>query len=285
MKGKFVTAVVVIAVLAGIVGINQFEPNRKTQEQYEAQLEAQRELEEIAALEDDGSDGNLITGDMLEIAMKQAEERKAEREANAGDYTVRFECSNGDFVIEVESELAPLGAAQFKKAVKDGVYDGARFFRVISGALVQFGISGDPEKSAIWHKRMIKDDPVKGSNTRGTISFATSGPDSRTSQVFINFRDNTQYDGMGFAPFGKVIEGMDVLEAVYSKDGQNPDQGAIRRKGNAYLESAYPNLDYINKAILNKDEAAEAAEEAAVEGYQEPEVDDEGAEVNEEEAA
>lgn len=264
MKGKFVTAAVVIAVLAGIVGINQFEPQRKTQEQYEAQLAVMQELEEIAALEDDGSGGRLISSDMVEVAKAQAKVEMAEKKANAGDYTVRFECSNGDFVIEVESGLAPLGAAQFKKAVRDGVYDGARFFRVIAGALVQFGISGDPEKSAVWRKRTIEDDPVKGSNTRGTISFATSGPDSRTTQVFINFRENTQYDQMGFAPFGKVIEGMDVLEAIYSKDGQNPNQGVIQRKGNEYLESAYPNLDYINKATLIKDDAAEAVVEEEV---------------------
>jgi peptidyl-prolyl cis-trans isomerase A (cyclophilin A) len=266
MKGKFLTPIVVVVVVGAIVAINQFEPQRTTQEQYDAQMEAQRELDEIAELEVD-STPILTSEQILEYAVEKADEIMKDREATGGDYSVRVECSNGNFTIEVESALAPLGAAQFKRAIMDGVYDEARFFRVVPGFVVQFGISGDPEKSSVWREKKIEDDPVKTGNTRGTICFATSGANSRTTQVFISYGDNSNLDGMGFAPFGRVVEGMDVVDAIYSRDGQNPDQGAIQSKGNVYLNSAYPNLDYIKKVvILGEGDDAEDAETESSEG-------------------
>ncbi len=171
-------------------------------------------------------------------------------------YKAKFETPKGDFVIEVNPEWAPLGAAQFKEIVEDGVFNDARFFRVIEGFMVQFGIAGDPEVSAKWRNKQIKDDPTKASNTRGMVTYAMAGPDTRTSQIFINFGNNSSLDGQGFAPFGKVIEGMDVVDALYSgygegaPGGRGPAQGRIQSEGNEYLKADFPELDYIKKATI-----------------------------------
>lgn len=249
MKGKLATLVVVIAVIGAIIGLNSVEPQRRTQLQLEERMKAEYELEEIRKAEAKAA-SREANAKLFEDTLASGRERAEELKSLKGDFTAKFECSNGDFVIEVDSVLAPIGALRFKEAIKAGVYDGARFFRVVPGFVAQFGIPGDPEMSAVWSQKKIKDDPVVASNTRGTISFATSGPNSRTTQVFINFGDNANLDAMGFAPFGRVTEGMDVVDSIYSKDGQNPDQGAIQRKGNEYLESAYPNLDYIKKVTI-----------------------------------
>ncbi len=172
-------------------------------------------------------------------------------------YQVKFETSKGDFTVEVHPEWAPLGAAQFKEIVEDGVFNDARFFRVIEGFMVQLGIAGDPEVSAKWRNKQIKDDPTTQSNTRGMITFATAGPNTRTSQVFINFGDNSFLDNQGFAPFGKVIgNGMDVVDELYKEygegapQGRGPAQGQIQSKGNEYLKADFPKLDYIKKATI-----------------------------------
>jgi peptidyl-prolyl cis-trans isomerase A (cyclophilin A) len=173
-------------------------------------------------------------------------------------YKVRFDTSKGVFVIEVHRDWAPNGADRFYNLVKNGFYDDARFFRVISGFMVQFGISGDPKVSTPWRSATIKDDPVRQSNKRGYITFATSGPDSRTSQVFINFADNSRLDGQGFAAFGQVTSGMNVVDALFSgygegaPSGRGPDQGRIQREGNPYLKKDFPDLDYIKKATIEK---------------------------------
>lgn len=171
-------------------------------------------------------------------------------------YSVRFDTTKGPFVIEVHREWAPNGADRFYNLVRNGYYDGVRFFRVISGFMAQFGISGDPEVSAAWKEASIEDDPVKQTNARGMVSFAMRGPDSRTTQVFINFGDNSRLDRMGFAPFGKVVEGMDVVDALFSEYGEGaprgsgPDQGRIQKEGNAYLEAEFPKLDFVKSATL-----------------------------------
>jgi peptidyl-prolyl cis-trans isomerase A (cyclophilin A) len=173
-------------------------------------------------------------------------------------FNARLETSKGPIVIEVHRDWAPNGADRFYNLVKNGFYDDVRFFRVISGFMVQFGINGDPKNSAAWRTATIKDDPVKQSNKRGFITFATSGQDSRTSQVFINFGNNDRLDGMGFSPFGQVTSGMDVVDALYSgygegaPRGRGPDQGRIQQEGNAYLSKDFPNLDYVKKATIEK---------------------------------
>jgi peptidyl-prolyl cis-trans isomerase A (cyclophilin A) len=173
-------------------------------------------------------------------------------------YKARFDTSKGAVVIQVTRDWAPNGADRFYNLVKNGFYDETRFFRVISGFMVQFGIHGDPKIAAPWRTATIKDDPVKQSNKRGFVTFATSGPDSRTTQVFINFADNSGLDSQGFSPFGQVTTGMNVVDSLHSgygeggPRGRGPDQGRIQRDGNAYLTKDFANLDYVKKATIEK---------------------------------
>lgn len=166
-----------------------------------------------------------------------------------GTFSVRFETSTGDFVVLVHRDWAPLGAQRFYELVKSGFYDECRFFRVVSGFMVQFGINGDPATQQSWEKN-LRDDPAKESNRRGYMTFATSGPNSRTTQVFINFVDNSFLDSQGFSPFGEVIEGMDNVDKINAEYGESPDQGQINSGGNAYLKSQFPKLDYVKKATI-----------------------------------
>jgi peptidyl-prolyl cis-trans isomerase A (cyclophilin A) len=167
-----------------------------------------------------------------------------------------FNTTKGRVVIEVTRSLAPNGADRFYNLVRSGYFTDLAFFRVVPGFMCQFGIHGDPAVSAKWRDANINDDPVKGSNTRGTITFATAGPNTRTTQLFINFGDNVSLDGQGFAPFGKVIEGMAVVDKINSEYGdgapfgRGPDQSRIQGEGNAYLKKDFPNLDYIKSASI-----------------------------------
>jgi peptidyl-prolyl cis-trans isomerase A (cyclophilin A) len=180
------------------------------------------------------------------------------KEAAPATFTVNFDTSVGTFIVEVQREWAPRGADRFYNLVKNGFYDGARFFRVISGFMAQFGINGDPAISAVWRAATIPDDPVKQSNGRGYITFATAGPNSRTTQVFINFGDNARLDQSGFAPFGRVTSGMNVVDKINSEygegspNGRGPEQGRVQAEGNAYLIKNFPKLDYIKKATIGK---------------------------------
>jgi len=173
-------------------------------------------------------------------------------------YKARFDTSKGVFVIDVRREWAPVGADRFYNLVKNGFYDENRFFRVISGFMVQFGINGNPQVSTPWRNAQIKDDPVKQSNKRGFITFATSGPNSRTTQVFINFGDNSRLDGSGFASFGQVSSGMNVVDQLYADygegapQGRGPNQGRMQSEGNAYLTKDFPNLDFVRKATISQ---------------------------------
>ena len=166
-----------------------------------------------------------------------------------GTYSVKFETTAGDFVVLVHRDWAPRGAGRFYELVKSGFYNDCRFFRVVSGFMVQFGINGDPSIQKGW-ERSLKDDPAKKSNRRGYITFATSGRDSRTTQVFINFVNNGFLDSQGFSPFGEVIEGMDSVDKINAEYGETPDQGQINAGGNVYLNSEFPKLDYIRKATV-----------------------------------
>jgi peptidyl-prolyl cis-trans isomerase A (cyclophilin A) len=171
-------------------------------------------------------------------------------------FKAKFDTSKGSFVIEVHRDWAPLGADRFYNLVKSGFFTNARFFRVVTGFMVQFGINADPHVSAQWREAHINDDPVRQSNRRGYITFATAGPNTRTTQMFINFADNTALDGQGFSPFGRVISGMTVVDALYAEYGEGaprgngPDQSVIQDQGNAYLAGQFPKLDYIKKASI-----------------------------------
>lgn len=167
-----------------------------------------------------------------------------------GSFLVKFETSKGDFVIQVVPDWAPLGAGRFRELIEEGFYDECRFFRVIDGFMAQIGINGDPEVHAKWGNNNFSDDPVKESNKQGYVTFATAGPDSRSTQFFINFGDNSRLDATGFSPFGRVVSGMDVVNQINSEYGERPSQRDIETEGNAYLAREFPNLDFIKKASI-----------------------------------
>jgi peptidyl-prolyl cis-trans isomerase A (cyclophilin A) len=190
---------------------------------------------------------------------RQAEQPASATDAHAPDsYKVHFDTSKGSFILEVSRGWAPLGADRFYTLVKSGYFDGARFFRVLPGFVVQFGIAADPTVSARWRNANLPDDPVTQSNRPGTVTFATGGPNTRTTQVFINLADNARLDSSGFSPFGVVTQGMDVVEQFYSgygegaPNGTGPAQPQAEAEGNAYLEREFPKLDYIKKATVEK---------------------------------
>jgi peptidyl-prolyl cis-trans isomerase A (cyclophilin A) len=165
-------------------------------------------------------------------------------------YRINFDTSRGPFVVEINREQAPNGADHLYALVKANYFDGARFYRVVPGFMVQWGAAADPEVSKKWDIT-IQDDPVKETNARGTISFAaTSQPNSRSTHMFINYADNARLDGMGFAPMGKVVSGMEIVDQIYSGDGERPDQIQMKEMGNKYLEREFPNLDYIKTARI-----------------------------------
>lgn len=187
-------------------------------------------------------------------------------------FTVRFNTSAGDFRVRVRRDWAPEGADRFYNLVQAGFYDDARFFRVLEGFVAQFGIHGDPRVSAAWRQATIPDDPVVETNRRGTLSYAMAGPGTRTTQVFINLADNSRLDGMGFAPFGEVVEGMDVVERLHAgygegaPQGSGPEQGRIQTLGNRYLEDEFPELDHVVRAevVAENGEPVSPAEEEPV---------------------
>jgi peptidyl-prolyl cis-trans isomerase A (cyclophilin A) len=174
-------------------------------------------------------------------------------------FKASFDTSQGTFVVDVHRDWAPLGADRFYNLVKSGYFDDVRFFRVIPGFMAQFGIHGNPGVSSAWTSARIQDDPVKQSNKRGFVVFATAGPNTRTTQLFINFGDNgNSLDKQGFAPFGEVTTGMSVVDKLYSGYGEGqpqgggPSQGALTSGGNAYLAKSFPKLDYIKTATIEK---------------------------------
>jgi peptidyl-prolyl cis-trans isomerase A (cyclophilin A) len=173
------------------------------------------------------------------------------------EFKVKFSTSKGDFTVQVTRAWAPNGADRFYNLVKNNYYDEVRFFRVLRTPrpfMAQFGIHGDPKIAAAWMEASIKDDSVTQSNSRGMVTFATAGPNTRTTQIFINYGDNSMLDGQGFSPFAKVVEGMDVVDKLHADygegapQGRGPDQGRIQMEGNAYLKERFPNLDYVKTA-------------------------------------
>jgi peptidyl-prolyl cis-trans isomerase A (cyclophilin A) len=169
-------------------------------------------------------------------------------------FKVAFETSKGNFTVTAHRDWAPLGVDRFYHLVQLGFYDDARFFRVLSGFMAQFGMNGNPKVSAAWEPLELQDDPVKQKNTRGMVTFAMGGPNTRTTQLFINYKDNTNLDGMGFAPIGQVVDGMAVVDSLYADygegapDGSGPSQDRIGAQGNAYLTKGFPKLDFIKTA-------------------------------------
>jgi peptidyl-prolyl cis-trans isomerase A (cyclophilin A) len=172
-------------------------------------------------------------------------------------FQVKFDTTKGEFILDVTRAWAPNGADRFYSLVKNGFLNDSGFFRVVEGFMVQFGVSNDPKVSRALGRATITDDPVKQSNKRGFITYAMGGPNTRTTQVFISYIDNSRLDSMGFAPFGKVTKGMNVVDSIYSGYGDMPSQGGagpdpsqIAAQGNAYLHKAFPKLDYIKSATI-----------------------------------
>ncbi len=177
---------------------------------------------------------------------------EAANETAPETYKVELMTTKGPVILEINRSWSPLGADRFYNLVKVGYYDNVAFFRMVDGFVAQFGIHGDPAVTAAWKKAKIKDDPGSKSNKRGFVSFATSGPHTRTTQLFINFGNNSNLDSMGFTPFAQVVEGMDVVDSLYSGYQQKPNQGMITKEGNAYLKSKFPSLDYITTATIKE---------------------------------
>jgi cyclophilin family peptidyl-prolyl cis-trans isomerase len=169
-------------------------------------------------------------------------------------FKVAVETSKGNFTVVAHRDWAPLGVDRFYHLVQLGYFDDARFFRVLTGFMAQFGINGDPRVNAAWEPLQLQDDPVKQTNKRGMVTFATGGPNTRTTQLFINYGDNRNLDGMGFAPIGEVVDGMPVVDSLYADYGEGPpggsgpDQGRMATEGNKYLTQNYPRLDFIRRA-------------------------------------
>jgi peptidyl-prolyl cis-trans isomerase A (cyclophilin A) len=176
-------------------------------------------------------------------------------------FKVKFTTTKGDFVAEVHRDWAPLGADRFYNLVKNRYFTNVAFFRIVPNFIVQFGMAADPKVGAVWQIASIKDDPMKATvhNTKGTLVFATSGPNSRTNQLFVNIGDNTRsLDPQGFSPFGEVTEGMDIVLGLYAGYGERPDQNRILNEGKAYLDKNFPNLDSIKSAVILPAEGAAA---------------------------
>jgi peptidyl-prolyl cis-trans isomerase A (cyclophilin A) len=190
-------------------------------------------------------DGPLLNPDHQEF-QKQA----------PATFKVKFQTSAGDFTLDIVRAWSPAGVDRFYNLVRVGFFDDCRFFRIVPGFVAQFGMHGNPDVQQVWSTANIPDEPVKESNKPGYISYAKGGPNSRSTQLFINLRDNSQLDRMGFAPIGRVSEGMDVVDKLYSgygdgpPSGSGPNQGQIMVEGNAYLNEKYPKLDYIKKATI-----------------------------------
>jgi peptidyl-prolyl cis-trans isomerase A (cyclophilin A) len=184
-------------------------------------------------------------------AQDEQQQKAPASETAPATFRVNFDTSRGPFVVEINREQAPNGADRFYNLVKSKYFDGARFYRVVPGFMVQWGAAADPKVAAEWEVS-IPDDEVKTTNARGTITFAASSrPNSRTAHMFINFTDNARLDPMGFAPIGKVVSGMETtVDQIYSGDGERPDQTRMKTEGNAYLEKEFPNLDFIKTARI-----------------------------------
>lgn len=207
----------------------------------------------------DPRSASKLSPDELELISNPADERM--NLTAPAEFDVLFHTSAGDFTVHVTRDWAPIGVDRFYSLVMNKYYDGNRFFRVASGRsggrfVAQWGIHGEPSVNAAWQanpQSKIKDDPVRQSNVAGSVTFATSGPDSRTTQLFINYSDNSFLDGMGFSTFGTVRDdGMQAVAAINGEYGERPDQGGVQFEGNAYLNEEFPNLDYIITARVVK---------------------------------
>lgn len=185
-----------------------------------------------------GAEGSLAKPDKSAIATPAPD-----------SFKVAFETTKGNFTVVAHRDWAPRGVDRFYHLVRMGFYDDVRFFRVLTGFMAQFGVNGDPRVNGAWESLRLEDDPVKQKNLRGMVTFAMGGPNTRTTQLFINLRSNQSLDSQGFAPFGEILgDGMTIVQQIYAGYGEQPDQGDITMRGNAYLTAQFPKLDFIKTA-------------------------------------
>jgi len=245
LLAAFILAVACIIIL-NLIGA----PGRITDEDQQRRDKIGLRLKQIHA--EEAKDKSPQTPENSSETTEEKKEENMLPETAPDTFKVKFECTNGTFTVECTKKWAPLGVERFYALVREGYFNDTGFFRVVPGFVVQFGLAADPEVTAKWRTKTIKDDPVTQTNAPGTLTFATSGPNSRTTQLFINLVNNGQLDGQGFAPFGKVVEGMEVVQKINAEYGQHPKQPLITSEGNSYLRKNFPNMDYITKATLVK---------------------------------
>ena len=206
--------------------------------------------------------GLQVTGSCQTIENKKAllnPKHKVWSERAPDVFKVRFETTKGLFVIQIHRDWAPRGVDRFYNLVRTGFFDDSRFFRVRPGFIAQFGIPGDPKIAAVWREQTLPDDPVRQSNNRGTIAYAMTGPNTRTTQLYINISENSRLDADGFSPIGRVVEGMEIVDQLYSGYGEDAGggmrggkQGKIFEEGNTHLDREFPKLDKLVKACIVK---------------------------------
>ena len=259
MKRNLITFGGVVVMVTAMFVANAFwAPDRKAQAQ---QDEAKKAAEKLALAKAEEEKAKAAAADKTPApapvtpapAAPAAPAEVAEWPGAAPDtFKVRFETTAGNFVVEVHKDWAPLGADRFFQLCKEGFYNNTAFFRVVPGFVAQFGLAADPAVTAQWKSQPLQDDPVKQTNAPGTLVFATAGPNTRTTQLFINYGNNARLDGMGFAPFGKVIEGMESVNAINSKYGERPRQDLITNKGEEYIAQFFPDITKITKVSFLK---------------------------------
>jgi cyclophilin family peptidyl-prolyl cis-trans isomerase len=268
MGSRIIIAVAVVIVIGLVVSfIANLQPARVTAEMQEQTEAAETRLENAPDVEMDDAAEPAGDADQTaqpaengkEMSVTDFQELSEAPTAEDGGvpetFYVKYECTMGDFVVAYHRDWAPRGVKQVYEIVRDDVHDGARFFRVVPDFVVQWGIPADPDLAAEWRDRTIPDDPVKQSNTRGMVTFATSGKDSRSNQMFINFGDNAALDAQGFSPVGEVVDGMenvDQVEDKYSRPRPEPNQAMVQRQGEAYLQENFPDLDTIKRTVFVK---------------------------------
>jgi len=264
VKRNLVTLLGVIIVIAGIVGVRTaFQQTIKTEAELAEAAETEKKLAEAA---------ELSKAEAAKEAMAKAGEEKAAAtpalDAAASEPTpqpttlegyemipwaetapevfrVKFDTTAGPFVVECSTKWSEEGSKRFFELCKTGFFNNSGFFRVVPGFVVQFGLAADPKMTAQYTNKNLRDEPVRKSNQKGKITFATGGPNTRTTQLFINYGDNANLDSMGFTPFGEVVYGMENVEKINPEYGEQPDQSMIKQEGTAYLKRDFPNLDYI----------------------------------------
>ncbi len=257
VKRNAITMLGVVAMIAIIVGVRSaFQQTVETEEAAKAAAQAKQNLAEAAEISDEAK---------AEVAEAETATEKPDVPQDLAGYEpidwaetapdtfyAKFETTAGPFVIESNKTWAPIGHERFYELCKVGFFNDTGFFRVVPGFVVQFGLAADPKMTAQYKRSALRDEPARKSNQRGKVTFATSGPNSRTTQLFINYGDNANLDSMGFTPFGEVVVGMENVDNITSEYGEEPQQGSITSQGTAYLKQNFPDLDMIKQVVLVK---------------------------------